>query len=881
MNRSSNRKGSVISVVMLSTIVVGVIVASIVSLINTQRRINLRKELQLQANNVAEAAADYAFSYISNEIDKNSLEAASSIPSTGYKAFSLPTAAASYLTSNPAQPAGATGTSGNITFSTPEVRVLAPLPRVRYFMDPANPKMRTDPNVNQWVYETRIPIVVHIQASQSGQTVDAYLRKDISLREVPLFQYAIYYAGQLQLHRGYRPLGDIHANGALIVNAHDGDTAKYTGFLTTHSKMYRGSTIDQGGAGADGYAYTKVTPEGYLDMAGGVKPVATGDTRISLYTENSSGTDVYNTITKTFDSRLSNWKEEAMRVFKGHLRDTSHEVPEIKPYGSDGYRLDAASTASVNEFTNGPYSLIEPLLPSGHTARKSSGANRMKLAAQASLIVRMELRDPRATAASPFTLYDKSGAVLPRTGTLGGAAAYSAADLRKAKNITEAFVARAYKYQGGPPLGASATPTLLPVQLPTRAIGKANSSISAIESNLPYIEGYESVYNSGTSSYDINRGLHDARLGRGVDLLTIDIAELKRVMEADPGTLPGNDKTFRDDFKIMHPSDTSVTASNRDWNGIVYIEFPTSLDYSTSASTAPTDGIVSYPFSYGSPETRHPDRASESDSRPSRTDNIVPIAPELRRYYTGSTDSEIANRYYAIPALQVINSKKLPNPTGSTGFTIATNAPVYLVGSYNSDGNYKTGTKIEATGVNDWAVADTDEVSAAIFSDTLTTLSDEWQTDSHRKNSFFGYSGASNDKRKVAAGGDKRVEIGACVATGEYPIFEFFIHALENFQSDYNTGVNPIIFKGSMAAMFHSEIQHIKKAYSRDAAKDIQVYYAGHGAFAIPTVRYHKFLADGIFPPGTPMARVPAQAGFRLLRKGDADDAAVISSAGL
>jgi hypothetical protein len=877
----NNKSGSVIPVVILSTFVIGIIVASVVSLINTQRRVNLRKELQLQANNVAEAAADYAFSYIANEIDKNSLEAASSVPSSGNKAFTLPSDAATFLTTNPDQPSGATGSSGSITFSTPRIRVLAPLPRVRYFMDPANPKMRTDPNVNQWVYETRIPVVVHVRASQSGQTVDAYLRKDISLREVPLFQYAIYYAGQLQLHRGYRPLGDIHANGALLVNAHDGDTAKYTGFLTTHSKMYRGSTIDQGGSGADGYAYTKVTPEGYLDLAGGVSPVATGDTRITLYTEDNNGTDVYNTITKTFDSRMTNWKEQSMARFKGHLRDTSHEVPEIKPYGSDGYRLDAASTSATNEFTNGPYSLIEPLLPPSHSARKSTGANRMKLAAQASLIVRMELRDPRETAASPFTLYAKNGAALPRTGTLGGAAAYSAADLRLAKNITDAFVARAYKYQGGPPLGASVTPTMVPVQLPTKAIGKANSSISGVETNTPYIEGYESAYNSSTSSYDINRGLHDARFGRGVDLLTIDVAELKRVMEADPGSLSGNDKTFRDNFKIPNAADASVTSTNREWNGIIYVEYPTSLDYSTTASTAPADGIASYAFNYGTPETRHPDRASESDSRANRTDKIVPVAPELRRYYTGSTDSEIANRYYAIPALQLINAKKLPNPLSSTGFTIATNAPVYVVGSYNSDGDYTTGTNITATGVDDWAVTDTDEVSAAIFSDTLTTLSEEWQTDTHRKNSFPGYGSDSATKRKVAAGGNKRVEIGACVATGEYPIFEFFIHALENFQTDYNTGINPIIFKGSLAAMFHSEFQHIKKAYGRDAAKDIQVYYAGHGAFAIPTVRYHKLLADGIFPPGTPMARVPAQAGFRLLRKGDPDDAAVISSAGL
>jgi hypothetical protein len=159
----------------------------------------------------------------------------------------------------------------------------------------------------------------------------------------------------------------------------------------------------------------------------------------------------------------------------------------------------------------------------------------------------------------------------------------------------------------------------------------------------------------------------------------------------------------------------------------------------------------------------------------------------------------------------------------------------------------------------------------------LTILSDSWQT--NRTLSFKGISGGAYS-RPVPLNGTQRIEIGASIATGEFPIFEFFTRAAENFQTIYNTGINPIIFKGSMVGMFHSEIQHVKSAYGRNPANDIQVYWNSHGAFAIPTVRYHQDLVDGHFPPGTPIARVPAQVGFRLLRPGDSDDASILAAAG-
>jgi hypothetical protein len=888
--RKSAKSGAALAVVLLSTAVVATIAASMIALVNTQRQLNLRKELQLQANTVAEAAVDYAYSCLVNDIDIRTL-ASSSVPSTGSAAFTLPTEAVAFLTSALPTPAGLDAWPSPITISIPEVRVLAPRSAVRYFVDPRDPASANDPNINNWVIERAIPIVAKVQVSAGETTCTAYVEKRIALRDVPLFQHAIFFSGQLQLHRGYRPVGDVHANGPLLINGNSGDQAQYSGFVSSASRMYRGSTMgdDVGGSGADAYGYTKLTLAGDLDFAGGVNPVATNPDGLLIYKERDGTTDIYASLPLNFDSRLSDWKEAAIARFNGHLADAAHQKPALVPTGSDGYRLDVASTTGTNEFTNGPYSLIEPLLPPGHAARKPAAANRMNLEANCSLILRVECID---LADPDLVLLDANGATIPRTLVEGTTTeTYTSADLKVASNISDAFRVKAYKWSGGPAPGAESPPTLLPVTLPPGVVGAANAAISSIDTARPLAfepYAYDPVYNPANPSYSGNSnawkvasGLHDSRLGRGVDLLTIDVAALKAVMEADPASLSGDAKTFRDEFSISH---ASAPALGAEWNGGIYVEFPTSLDIDTSAAANTKNGIATYKFQYGPAETRHPDRVADSDSRAARTDGIVPIAPQLRRYPPSSGgygDTVLANRFYAIPAVQLINAKQLPDPHRSPGFTLATNAPLYLLGSYNSDGDYSTATNVTATAADAYAGTDTGEVMSAIFSDTFTVLSEHWipAKGNNRERSFPGYQGASESCRHVPRSGTTCIEIGACIATGEFPIFEFFFHALEGFE-DFRTGVNAIVVKGSTAGILHSEIQHIKQAYGRDPTRDIQVYCRGHGFYALTSVRYTWNLMDGLSAPLVPCASVTTMIGFRLLRPGDPDDRTFLQSAG-
>ena len=57
-------RGSTILVVLIATLITGIAATSVMALIKTQRRLALRKELEMQAINAAEGALDYAYSIL-------------------------------------------------------------------------------------------------------------------------------------------------------------------------------------------------------------------------------------------------------------------------------------------------------------------------------------------------------------------------------------------------------------------------------------------------------------------------------------------------------------------------------------------------------------------------------------------------------------------------------------------------------------------------------------------------------------------------------------------------------------------------------------------------------------------------------------------------
>ncbi|MCC5023046.1 MAG: hypothetical protein J6386_09745 [Candidatus Synoicihabitans palmerolidicus] len=123
--------------------------------------------------------------------------------------LTLPSQARSFLSGAIDIPPGTySGDTGTVELTDATIRVLAGVSLdVRKYIDPADPANDDDPNREQWVWESMVPMVASVTASQSGESYTAYLQKDIVARQVPMFQHTIFIQGQLQLHRSYLVVG--------------------------------------------------------------------------------------------------------------------------------------------------------------------------------------------------------------------------------------------------------------------------------------------------------------------------------------------------------------------------------------------------------------------------------------------------------------------------------------------------------------------------------------------------------------------------------------------------------------------------------------------------------------------------------------------------
>ncbi|GHC07961.1 pilus assembly PilX family protein [Cerasicoccus arenae] len=807
---SHHQRGSAIMVVLLLTTAIGIIAGSVLRSSLTEKKVNVRNSLRSEALRAAEIGIELAFAEYVNDVETNSGLYAAAVASPIQK-IDLSSRGKSLVVRN------------NIT--SIDVRSeFVPLP-VRRFIDGEDPANDDDPLKNKFVIETNINLYAKVEAKRGGETVEVYLAKTMAIRDAPLFSHAIFFNDDLLFHRNFDIAGDVHSNGHLQLNTHNGDDPLRLGELTTAvGNVYRLTTVDSSNMG------------NRLSTGDNLITV-NGDLDLDHMNYSTSGTVYSNNILvkSGVDSRMSDWLEHSQSTFHGSLMDKAYGVPVFKPVGAEDAQKDNVYTKNVNELNNSGYALIEPLLPSGHSAVKNNAAREGKMAAKAGLLLRVEQNQE-------WVPRDYRGRYTTNPS--------------KIVNDNEYYVVKGYKYTTRVEDG---TPVLKSVSLPDRLIGTANSSISSVNSGQPYPEKYSE------SSSAVTGGLQDTRTGRSMDLITMDVSRLKEVIESDPSKLDTSGKNFRNEF-----SNTS------DWNGVVYVEFPTSTNVDNSASTNSTD-INSKPFQYGSAETNIPELASQygtaswKHTPKSRTDEIVPIAAEFRTLDPADTGM----------GLQLIKGSNLPSVGGNEGLTVATNTSMYVVDHYNADGNFRTGTGLQ---YNDGRYADEDsghgEVPAALMADSVTLLSGAWP--SNRANSHKGYSGQSSTRKA-----NEPLEVSACIASADYSVYEFFVRSLENWQhllNDSDVGglghKNPIVVKGSLVSFWDSEIPLMKDAYGRDKSKPVDKYWNEFASHAFTTPRFHQFLVDGRFPPGTPTARFYDLREYIVLHRGEVADKTELTKVG-
>ena len=213
--------------------------------------------------------------------------------------------------------------------------------------------------------------------------------------------------------------------------------------------------------------------------------------------------------------------------------------------------------------------------------------------------------------------------------------------------------------------------------------------------------------------------------------------------------------------------------------------------------------------------------------------------------------------------LVLINGQDLPTRNnGPHGFSFATNLPLYLVGSYNADGDLSTGsaTDYESGEVPAMLAADTFTVLSLDFADKAPIpATDEERTNfrpTGRRQSPLTTDYALSYRSYLYA--DQPVEISAGLIAGITPTIPMQysstvkqsggVHNLIRYMQHWGRDSNnptKVLFRGSMVVLYENMV------HTHPIGTDYKKYYYPPER----TIGYNRLFKEGKFPPGTPKGR--------------------------
>ena len=304
-------------------------------------------------------------------------------------------------------------------------------------------------------------------------------------------------------------------------------------------------------------------------------------------------------------------------------------------------------------------------------------------------------------------------------------------------------------------------------------------TFTSVPSGMVTYEKY--AYDSSTSK--VTAGMYDARRQIGVNTVDIDISKVKSAVDSMSGSSSVTGK--------IYGTSTNTSLQPSDWTGIIYVEVK-------GDPTTNIDGTTN------------------------------PVANTTAGAAADAT------------AVRIINGSVIPSyGTANPGLTIATNAPLYVIGHYNADGNITTNSDMTQSSA---CQAATNEKPSALVADAITVLSPGWSD----ANSRGGVQAAS-----------ATVEISAAMLMGITPsnnrgngASSGGLHNFPRFLENWSG--KAVWIRGSLVALFESRVANEPWNTS---------YYS-------PPERdwgFNSLFRGGSFPPGTPMVRSFRRIEFKNL----------------
>ncbi len=723
-NHPNSRRGSaLVTVIMLTTSLI-IIISSTLSYSLTERRLNHREAMRLEARNAAEAISEYGLSQVRQKMDTRS-DFSSTRFTTGTDANSITKPDTSFW-----------GGSGVVTTgaNAPEL-VIGLIATVTsngttglYYFDPADPSNEFDPLKGRYAFRFDLKIIsratVSPPSSAAGGPQTCYMSQTLSARASPLFSHAMFYNMDLEIWPGpaMNILGGVHTNGNLWVKKQS-STGLALNFVGPVTVAGSGHVAPPSGtfAGAPNY------PTGFYS---GVKCAiqntnGTSDD-LSSYTDGTFFSTSAGGLVSIKDTSVSptRWRDQkwgaatetaatqesfrqwATTTFGGNLQTPVHGVLPSNLPGIGSYLEDSTPGDGVDNTVNTARRLIEPPLrstdtyPDNTAGARSAEVETQKYSTRSGLYITVNPsaqerygRKPNGTLikipAGKYRVFTKDGVELMLPGQSDWGDNNANANIGANKPVTGTLSA---SYTAGRP-------------------------VITVRPNAMFDLRRGRQTDGDPFSWSSNRSSSNTYDPLAIDMIDFDMRELKFAIDRSVNNLtsttgyltdtpPDGSSTSStsDSWKyfIYNPAATTTTITLNDKNRILVPDpaYPNDASKITNWSGASWNGAIYV-------ESVEADFASPSTTAP---------VGSSRATYTS------ANRDNA-SGLRLINGRGRVASTSTgdfQGLTIATNDAVYILGHFNADGTINTAT----TGTtNSGRYNETGEKPCSIVGDALTILS--------------------------------------------------------------------------------------------------------------------------------------------------------------
>ncbi len=361
------QRGSALGTVLMISLGVLLVVASMMSYSMTERRLNYREAMRIEARNAAEAISEYGLSQVRQLMSSRSdYTSARFTTGTDSGVITLPTTTfwggGNIATTGTTAPELIIGVITAVTTSTTSAL---------YYFDPNDPNNSNEPLKGRYAFRFDVKVIskatVVPPTTAAGAAHTACMTQTLSARASPLFSHAIFYNMDLEFWPGgnMTVAGGVHTNGRLFVRkwGSSGSYLYFVGPVTTAKGLY---TTDvkynakfRSGATDTITAYTD--QHSFLTAAGGLVSAwgpAPGTTTPSFWRDYK-----WNQASETAATRES-FRLWATATYGGNLMTGAHGVQVYNPVAIGDYVEDTTPADGVDQSVNDARKMIEAPLTS-------------------------------------------------------------------------------------------------------------------------------------------------------------------------------------------------------------------------------------------------------------------------------------------------------------------------------------------------------------------------------------------------------------------------------------------------------------------------------------------------------------------------------------